>query len=469
MDFRDGTFHEPVVGVQYNHYGSVSAPVEWRPVDDVDPVELGVRPTRRVPGEPDVPPYVPRDCDAVLREELAHGGLVLVLGEPYVGKSYTAWNALRSLAARRYAVYAPDPREELRRLPAAVRGRTGGHVVWLDDVTEHLGSGGLERRLLGRLTSLGVVVLGTMAPEEYYRRRFGTTPGESALATARTVTVDREWSEGELQRLAHTEDPRAYPAYMWSGKEGAASYFAIGHVLFDEWQRDGTRTDHPRGQTLVRAAVDLARCGVTEAVPAGLLREVEACYAEPTENGPERFEDALAWATTPKSGGSSLLVAGERNGTWRAYGALVAEALRSGGLPPVPDDVWWVLLDDARVDRAAVMDAAQAAMRHRVEAGDVAVMRRFAVLSEGEKQQEWYRMAVGHGDRLAALRLAEILLERDDEQAAIPYLERAAEGGLAEAALQLSEIYQRRAWEWARVAVKIDHGRLEGPPAPDTV
>lgn len=64
-----------------------------------------------------------------------------------------------------------------------------------------------------------------------YRRRAGTAPGDRVAARARTVQLPREWSDAELQRLAGLDDPRAYPAYMSSGKEDAASHVAIGHLL----------------------------------------------------------------------------------------------------------------------------------------------------------------------------------------------------------------------------------------------
>ncbi|MFE9611970.1 hypothetical protein [Streptomyces sp. NPDC006012] len=464
LDFRDATFHAQVVGVQYLTYPVAPGPATglWGPVDEADPVWFGVRPTRLVPGLPEVPPYVPRDCDAELRGLLGRGGLVVVLGEPCAGKSYTAWNAVRSLAEEGYLLYAPDPHDDLRRLPGELKDSPGKRVLWLDELSDHLGPGGLDRRLLQRFTGRGVVVLGTMSAREYYRRRSGTGPAESVLALARTVELAREWSESELERLAgHTDDPRAYPAYMWSGREGAASYFAIGHLLYDEWQRLGTQTEHPRGRLLVRAAVDLARCGVTEAVPVELLLRAAACYPA---HGAEReaLETGLAWATAPMFGISGLLVAGEKTGTWRAYGALVAEALRSGGLPPVPDDVWWTLLGDREVDRAAVLDGARAALRPRVDGGDIPVIMRFASLTEGTEREDWYRRAADLGHQPAVLQLATLLLRRGDDGQAIPYLEAAARRGAVEAARQLAVIYEVRARYWW------DRSRSH-VPAPDTV
>ncbi len=487
LDFRDATFHERFVGVQHHHYGSAPAtapaPAWWRPVGEVGPVEFGVRPTRHVPGLPDVPPYVARDGDQDLHTKLAHNGLVLILGEPYAGTSYTAWQAVRSLEG--YRLHAPDPGEDLRGLPDLLKAAPGDYVIWLDELTGHLGEGALEPRLLGRLTSHGAVVFGTMRPAEYYRRRAGSTPGDRVVAMARTVELPREWSEAELTRLgAHDDDPRAYAAYMWSGKEGVTSYFAIGHLLFDEWRRAGTQLEHPRGQLLVRAAVDLARCGVTEAVPTALLRSVEFRYHYGKQEG-ESFEASLAWATTPLFGVSGLLVAGEKKDTWRAYGALVAEALRSEVLPPVPDRVWWTLFDrsDWGIDRAAVLDAARAAFRSRLEAGDVEIMLTLAWATDGEEKEAWLRRAADLDDDQAALHLGQLLLRGGDGSGAVPYLERAASRGRAEAASLLGLHYRNQAQRWLTQAAEAGDQRAKRalnewgsilpprypPPAPDTV
>ncbi|WP_189294736.1 hypothetical protein [Streptomyces cinerochromogenes] len=466
VDFRDGTFHGPTVGVQHHHYGTAPVPAEWRPADGVGPLEFGVWPTRPVPGLPDVPPYVPRDRDEELRALLARPGLVLILGEPYAGTSYTAWHAVRSLKGHR--VYAPDPGEDLRPLVAALRSSPGGHVVWLDELTRHLGPGRLDLPLLGRLNDLGAVVLATMRPAEYYRRRAGTAPGDRVVAAARTVELRREWSEAELARLSARDDPRAYPAYMWSGREGVGSYFAVGHLLFDEWRRPGTRQDHPLGRLLVRAAVDVAQCGIESAVPASLLRKVQKRYGQEYAEAAAReaYEQAFAWATAPMFGVSGLLVEGAEDGTWRAYGALVAEALGRGDLEPVPDRVWWTLLDTAesrsgagaRLDHGAILGAARTALSPRIEAGDVGVAFNLALHTEGEESEALLRRAADGGHAKAASVLALLLVERGDEEEALPYLTAAAQAGFAWAARQLGRYHRTRAEHWLRQAAEAGDG-----------
>lgn len=454
IDFRGSTFKETVAAVQHNHYGSVPAPAAWRPVGQVGPVEFGVGPTQLVSGLPDVPPYVRRDVDDDLRTCLAHNGLVLILGEPYAGKSYTAWHGVQSLKG--HTLYAPYPGDDLRAVLSVLDGNPGAYIIWLDELTDHLGSGGLDLKLLGRFISLGAVMLGTISPDEYYRRRSGTAPGERVIAAARTVELAREWSDAELERLAGLDDPRAYPAYMWSGREGAASYFAIGHLLFDEWRRVGTQLKHPRGQLLVRAAVDLARCGVRGAVPLELLRTVHEQYG--TEER-ESFEDALAWATTPLFGASGLLVEGDEAQTWRAYGALVAEATRSdGNLEPVPDEVWWTLLDesgpDLAIDRDAVLDAARTALHPRLKGEDTALMIAFAGRVGPDERRDLLRRAADARDWRGAEALAVFLMTHGDTTQAMPYLEQAADAGSSWAATTLGMLLRDQAETWLRRAAE---------------
>ncbi|MGW0884534.1 tetratricopeptide repeat protein [Streptomyces sp. NPDC002671] len=461
IDMRNGNFYGRVVGEERNYYNTLPAPVEWRPVGEVGAGEFGVHPTGPVAGLPDVPPYVPRDRDDDLRAQLDRPGLVLIVGEPYAGKSYTAWHGVRLLEDRR--LYAPYPGEDLRPLEAALRKDPGKHVVWLDELTEHLGPGLLDLRLLRRLNQLGAVVLGTISPTEYYLRRARSAPDDQVVTAARPVLLEREWSDAELERLSALDDPRAYPAYMWSGKEGVAPYFAVGQLLFDEWQREGTRSEHPRGQSLVRAAVDLARCGVTGAVPAELLRKVQEQYGAAGETGEgEPFEDALAWATARMFRVSGLLVAGEEDGTWRAYGALVAEALRAGNLEPVPDEVWWTLLDaaieGAPLDKDAILGAARAALRSRVEAGDAEVMFHLAYYLDGQESVSLLCRAADAGHTDAAAEAALIFLSDEDKEKALPYLEIAAEGGSSWAALHLGRIHRDRAERWLLTAAEAGKG-----------
>ncbi|MGC4930462.1 hypothetical protein [Streptomyces sp. DT117] len=120
----DGTFRAPVVqagavnGGVHTYYGqphfSVQPPVsEWPRLGTADPIALGVRRTRRLPGESPLPPYVERDCDreldARIRVAAQEGGLVVVTGAPLSGKTRTAGAALSANLPGTTRVFAPPP------------------------------------------------------------------------------------------------------------------------------------------------------------------------------------------------------------------------------------------------------------------------------------------------------------------------------------------------------------------------
>jgi TPR repeat protein len=191
-------------------------------------------------------------------------------------------------------------------------------------------------------------------------------------------------------------------------------------------------------------------------VPLELLRAVEEQYG--AEEG-ESFEEALAWATTPLFGVSGLLVQGDTAGTWRAYGALVAEALRAGGnLEPVPDGVWWTLLDrpgpGLAVDRDAVLDAARTVLGPRLKGEDMALMIAFAARVGPEERRDLLRRAAEAGGIQGDVELATFFLTFGGIPLAMPYLERAAEAGSSWAATTLGAVLRDQAETWLRGAAE---------------
>ncbi|MFE0103172.1 tetratricopeptide repeat protein [Streptomyces sp. NPDC059009] len=442
VDFSKGTFHGSVIGAQhiYDSRGSGARTPDWRPAQELGPAEIGVRPTRRVPGLPDIPPYAARDIDPELAAALDGGGLVLLLGKPCSGTSYTAWNALRALDG--HQVYAPERGADLRALLGPVKENPGQYVLWLDDIEGHLGERGLEPSLLERFKVLGVRILATMDPDTYYERRTGSRPGDRAIAHARTVELPGRWTEAELARLAeHTEDPRSYEAYLWSENAGPPAHLALGHLLHEEWQRLSARDADPAGVAVVRAALDVARCGYAAAVPLKLLVALGA-PGETTE-----------WAATERCGYAGFLLPGEEPGTWRAHGALVAGELRVGR--PVTDDLQWEVYDATKPDspeERAVIDGLVPVLRSRAAAGDVDDAYALSMeFTSGDESDEWLRAAADGGHAGAVARLADRLLDQGRTDEALPYLERAAANG---AVWAIGELTRRH------LALALAEGRL---------
>ncbi|MEU6354711.1 hypothetical protein ABZ896_36245 [Streptomyces sp. NPDC047072] len=440
IDFRQSTFHGQVVGVQHNYGqqqsgGTVSAPDTWPYVRDVDPITLGVRPCRRADGESEVPPYVPRDADRTDDAPLGKASLIVVTGGPLSGKTRTAWECLagpRGLPDTT-RIHAPAPGTDLRGLPGVLRDRDGSYVLWLDELEGHLGEHGLDATLLSQLSALHVQVLATMRDELYDEYRFGDGPASRVLSRAVTVELGSTWSAEELGRLdrAAADDARLVDALHWRGERSVPEYLAVGPELWDLWRRAARPGGpHPRGHLLVRAAVDLARCGVTGAIPVALLDRT--CGAYDADMGRESPAEAFAWAAERRHGVTGLLVRGEEDGTWHAYGSLVADALRDARLSEVPVAVWRCALEGTGYDtdvHRGVSRAAQAVFEPKAGAGDAEALHMMGLLSEDAGDEatavDWFRKAVDAGKDELAGHVGELLLARGKAEQALPYLRMA--------------------------------------------
>ncbi|MGW1599591.1 hypothetical protein [Streptomyces eurythermus] len=460
VDFRGAEIHGPVVGVQIQHaHGArpplgLGGPEDWPTATGLEPLAHGVRPARRVAGHPPLPPYVPRDTDRALADALAaaaaEGGLVLVLGEPFAGKTRTALAMLAAVlpAAR---VYAPDAGTDLRGLPDVLRAATGPHVLWLDDLDGHLGDGGLEPRLLARLAGVRTVVLATLREDAYDEYRQG--PRGRVLDLARIVELPREWTAAERSRAAESADPRPARAAYLAGAEGIAAHLAVEPRLWADFQRGRRR--HPRGHALVRAAIDLARCGLRGPLPQDLILEVHGTHEVPAGTDREPVADAWAWAAAKRFGLLPLL---RRSGprAWEPAPCLVDMAEQEGGLPPVSvalrQRAVEVARDNEAYDFQTVAALARTAFRDAAESGDRVASYRMGLLEESlgaaEAAEEWFRRAAGAGVAKAAGRLGRLLAGRGRDREAEPFLERAAEAGDGGAATLLGKLLRDRAVRW---------------------
>jgi hypothetical protein len=104
-------------------------------VGEVDPGQLGVHAAISVPGVPDevLPEYVPRDVDNAefgVRARVAaaknRGGFVLLVGGSSVGKTRTAWEAVRSLLPDWWLVHPAGPAGPGRRAGGCTVAADGG-------------------------------------------------------------------------------------------------------------------------------------------------------------------------------------------------------------------------------------------------------------------------------------------------------------------------------------------------------
>ena len=467
LDFRGSTFNGMVAAVQHNHYGTsiLHDPAGWSTVEAADPIGLGVRRTRRLDKDPELPPYVRRDVDERLRALVSDGGLVVVTGEPLSGKSRTAWAAVLGALPPKTRVYSPSPGADLRALPGVLRDRDGSYVLWLDELEGHLGERGLDSALLARLAELRVPVVATMSDEAYDARRFGGGPAARVLARAEPVELTCRWSAAELKRLLLEGDPRLVGARLWRGDRGVTEYLAVAPELWDEWWRARRATAHPRGHVLVRVAVDLARLGVEGGVSPDVLEELSAHYELWEGFDPERESrvQALAWATELRDGVTGMLVEDGPRGELRAFGSLAADAGRSSQTRRIPHDVW------EAVSTLALDEGAESAFYQRFAAAAVAYFMPHASVGSPEAlfrlgrydhglgvidQEHCFREAANQGHSRAAAALAELFMARGDTAEAEPYLEQAAEAGDAKAAAALGSLLRDRAEAWLRQAAE---------------
>lgn len=162
-------------------------------VQDANPRLLGVHkaiaadPADRSAGGGDaahagfLPACVERDLDtapdglrARIAEAAERGGFVLLVGGSSVGKTRSAYEAVRELLSDWWLVHSSRPTDpvEIRDLVAAPAPHT---VVWLDELQRYLGPGGLTAGDVRALLSADepVVLVGTLWPRRYedYRRR----------------------------------------------------------------------------------------------------------------------------------------------------------------------------------------------------------------------------------------------------------------------------------------------------------
>ena len=299
--------------------------------DITDPVMLGVHQAAAAAAmTPDgrpvsgAPAYVPRGVDAELREHLAEGGFVLLVGDSTAGKSRAAFEAVTATLAG-HVLICPSGRDAIvAAVDRAAQERRC--VLWLDDLERYLGAGGLTAALLGRMiTGEGHhrVIVATIRAAEEARLTAGVAGddvGQQAshdirqvLGQACEIRVARMFTGDELERArARAWDSRIAEAIRHAGSYGIAEYLAAGPELLREWQdaRDSSEGPHARGAALVAAAIDVRRAGYTSAIPRALLERVHEQYLADPEHAYAQREssaDAWAWATRRRRATTALL------------------------------------------------------------------------------------------------------------------------------------------------------------------
>ena len=304
--------------------------------DLIDPLLLGVHKASAAVisaqgpgGEPvsrvHVPVYVPRDIDADLRESLAAGGLVLLVGDSTAGKSRSAFESMTATLADHQLICPGDRAALAVAVTRAAQARRC--VLWLDDLERFLGIGGLNAARLARLLTANEahrVIIATMRAAEQARLTSEDPSGDDTarqvlrdarqlIEQAHTIRVSRMFSDPELERAcARHWDPRIAEALDHSGTYGIAEYIAAGPELLRDWEdaRSSSTGPNARGAALVAAAIDIRRAGHTSPIRRPLIDQVHEFYLGDTEHlriPREPLSNAWEWATCNRHATASLL------------------------------------------------------------------------------------------------------------------------------------------------------------------
>jgi tetratricopeptide (TPR) repeat protein len=400
-------------------------------------------------------PYIHRDVEDQVRRYLADGRPVLLVGSSMVGKTKMAATLIQAiLPARRVVI--PDTREALASLDAAdvvVRDS----VIFLDDINRLIGSGGITDGALRHLVAADNIIIGTIRAGEY--DRFQPTdqlrpPEWDVLSVFERVFIGGELSDAEQQRLAeavHDPDVQGQVRRVGLGEYvGAAEHIA-------EALRLGPSVN-PTGYALVLGAADWQRVGMTDAIPASVLRDLAAPHLQAHRRadlyGDKGYQAGLAWATRDINPTVALLQRAEPD-TFTVYD--YALDLLSDQTRPIPDTTWPILIEHATpMDLVGIGYAAQVifsqspvakkAWSKAAKSGDADAApvgaANLGILMEEQgnvaRAQTAFRRAIdsGHADAAprAAFRLGMLLSDEGDMEGAKATLQRAIDSGHAEVA-----------------------------------
>ena len=272
-----------------------------------------------------VPAYVPRDIDAQLRERVASGGFVLLVGDSTAGKSRAAFEAMAAMVPG-HLLIRPGSRSALgAAIARAAQARRC--VLWLDDLENYLGPGGLSVTQIGRLvTGQGHrrVIIATLRAAEQARLTGANPDGDDSarqilsdvrqvLDQAYAITIPRIFTASEKDRAETRDwDPRIAEALRHADAYGIAEYLAAGPELLRDWEdaRSSSAGPHARGAALVAAAIDIRLAGQTSPAARTLVEHVHEYYLSDPEHARiarEPIADAWAWATRQRRATTALL------------------------------------------------------------------------------------------------------------------------------------------------------------------
>jgi hypothetical protein len=406
-------------------------------VRELDPYRLGTTPS--VYGDQDSygadDPYVLRtrhQVDARLHAALQPGRMVLVVGASKVGKTRSAFEAMRRGWADALLA-APTP-SSLANLPTHPRlqSTSDALVVWLDDLDRFLTTA--EPLAFALLTALHArpgptLVVATMRREA--RDRLRATTGEFTrdtrvlLDTATTIELGSMVDDPDEQAAARI----AYPNER-SDRSGLAERLGYAPQLLELY--DDSARSAPLLYVVIRTAIDWRRIGLTRPIPDPDLGDIcsEMLWNEHPELDitPEEISAAIQRARIPLPGSKDAaplhtVALPGRVRAYHPYEYLVAADDGQTGRPrPIDDFYWYYVLHQVDPEDAFAIGVA-AYTRNNIPVS----VRASTQAAEAGHPGAAFNMGF----------LLEVLSEPRDLVAARAWYEQAAEAGLPAAMVSL--------------------------------
>ncbi len=350
-----------------------------------------------------VPPaYVLRDRDAELRAAIAEagrgGGFVLLCGGSSVGKTRMLAEAVTTELPDWWLLHPADA-GAVRRFADAPTART---VVWLDELQNYLEPrGSLPAGMMRALLVAGLVVVATLWPHEYGLRtalpadEAGVKAGDpyaverELLRLAQVIDVDTVNAAERRRAEALAGDPRIRVALDVGGDTGLTEVLAAGPELVRWWRHaDATVPRQRYGRAVITAALDARRFGAHQPLTREFLIAAAPAYltdAQRATAGPDWFEQAIEYATTPRHGAASCLTAQAGPGMGEIAGYTTADYLHQQARAerravPLTEAVWDALIvhhhhdDTTRLaENASKRDLRQRALSLYLKAAEAGV------------------------------------------------------------------------------------------------
>jgi tetratricopeptide (TPR) repeat protein len=291
-------------------------------------------------------PYIHRDDEHTIRDHLAAGRPVLLVGSSMIGKTRMAAQVITSTYGSWPAII-PDTKTALADLDAhdiTIRKS----VIWLDDIDRLIGAGGITDGALRRLAADGNVIMATIRAAEY--DRFQPTdqvrpPEWDVLSVFERVFINRDLTPAEEQRL---RDAVPNPDIQAQIRQTGLGEYVGAAARISEALQLGAAGAGGLGYAMVRAAADWRRCGMKRAVPAAMLPALAAPYVDNRHRAQTSSQKAcaegIAWATKDINPRVSLLQP-EGTGGHAIYDYALDLITRQD--PPIPDSTWDTAIENA--------------------------------------------------------------------------------------------------------------------------